>query len=480
MPGHVAIVHGWSDSSSSFRDLRDFLVGHDYDVHQIWLGDYVSTDDDVRVEDVAKRMNVVVETMMDDGQLPSSFDLIVHSTGALVAREWMWRLHAAGKPIPVKRFLMLAPANFGSRLAGLGKSMIGRITKGWNNWFQTGTQMLNALELASEYQWDLARRDLLDADGEGTGPYGAGKVWPFTIVGTSGYTSFLRGIANEDGADGTVRAAAANLNAIGMTVDFAANPLNPEQPEVRIWHRRSGLAFPFRVLADRNHTTIHEPQDPSDAAPEVSDQLGKAILEALGCETDQSYQEINDAWLLRNEEVAGLADPTLALKPVFPKNAPGRETFNQHFQFVAFVRDDHGRPVDDYFLEFFGPDEPGTHETVIFQREVLADVHVNSLAKSRRCLYVDRTDLFRRYYQSISDPSKRAVAFSISAAAIGPNVRYFDKQREGAKASLVVHTENEDARAQLGGERLRRNTTHLVEIIIPRQPIDRVFRFSPP
>ena len=50
MPSQIAIVHGWSDSSKSFRDLRDFLAANGFQVRQIWLGDYISMDDDVRVE----------------------------------------------------------------------------------------------------------------------------------------------------------------------------------------------------------------------------------------------------------------------------------------------------------------------------------------------------------------------------------------------------------------------------------------------
>ena len=32
MAAQVAIIHGWSDTSKSFHDLRDFLVANGYDV----------------------------------------------------------------------------------------------------------------------------------------------------------------------------------------------------------------------------------------------------------------------------------------------------------------------------------------------------------------------------------------------------------------------------------------------------------------
>ena len=255
MPAQVAIVHGWSDTSQSFHDLRDFLVGSGYEATEIWLTDYVSMADEVRIEDVAKRMHAVINGALSEGRLTKPFDLIVHSTGGLVAREWLSRYYPDGQGAPVKRLLMLAPANFGSKLASLGKSMLGRVLKGWDNWLQTGTEMLEALDLASAYQWDLARRDLLDAGGGGATPYGTDRVWPFVIAGTRGYQDGLHEIVNENGSDGTVRPAAANLNAIGMTVDFSQSG----PPKVSGWRWRADTRFPFVVLPDRNHTAVHQP-----------------------------------------------------------------------------------------------------------------------------------------------------------------------------------------------------------------------------
>ncbi len=61
---------------------------------------------------------------------------------------------------------MLAPANFGSALAHKGRSMLGRVFKGWKTGFETGEEMLYALELASPFQWDLAQADLFVPEGK--------------------------------------------------------------------------------------------------------------------------------------------------------------------------------------------------------------------------------------------------------------------------------------------------------------------------
>ena len=110
---------------------------------------------------------------------------------------------------------------------------------------------------------------------------------------------------------------------------------------------------------------------------------------------------------------------------------------------------------------------------MVFHRDVLDDVHTNGAEPSRRCLLVDRSDLEARFYVN----GRTKVAMSISAAPIGANVHYFDSTAEGAKGQLVVHAMDELAREELPG-RLRRNRTHLVEIVIPRRPTDGVFRLT--
>jgi hypothetical protein len=475
LPGQVAIVHGWSDSSTSFQDLRAFLVSQGYELKQIQLTDYISLEDDVRIGDVVKRMQDVVQAALANGQLTAPFDMIVHSTGGLVAREWLARYYPDGVGAPIKRLIMLAPANFGSRLASLGKSLIGRVAKGWNNWLATGAEMLTALELASAYQWNLARRDLFDVSGTASGPYGLKKIWPFVIVGSRPYSSGLRQIVNENGSDGTVRPAAANLNAIGLTIDFAKNPGNPL---VTAWRQRADTRFPFAILPDRDHFSIHEPATASGASEELSDRLGTLILNALHCQSEEEYSKLARDWDEISESTYALSISETALANAFPADRPASETLHQYMQVVVFVRDDQGYPVKDYFMEFFSPDEPGSDEAVYFHQNVLDEVHVNGAEASRRCLFVDHTDLMLSYYPQISDPDKQVVAVSLTAADIGPNVHYFDSAHVGAKGSLVVHKAANDRREVVGVACLWRNTTHLVEIVIPRQPVDKVFGLS--
>jgi pimeloyl-ACP methyl ester carboxylesterase len=458
MPRQVVIVHGWSDNSASFEPLAGFLKSQGYDPVPVWLGDYISLDDDVNIPDVAKRMQAVFEDLWTGGKLERNFDLIVHSTGGLVAREWLtaYYLHDPAT-IPVRRLVMLAPANYGSRLASMGQSMLGRVVKGWNNWFHTGTQMLDALELASPYQWALAQRDIFaEHDTDGRSIYGADCVLPFVITGSHPYDSMLRQIVNEDGSDGTVRVPAANLNARGATLDFCGAG---EQPVFTPWKRRCDAEFPLAVLPCRTHASIIDPAGGDIAAetPAQKAQLGALILEALACRDWNEYGAIQKKWFQISEDTAGLA-------------SDGR--YHQYCQLNVFVVDDHGAPVKDYFLEFTAPDyQTSDTATVYFHKSVIEDVHTNAINPASRCLYLDRTDLQNGYYPQIPAGLEKIVTISLSANAPGKNVQYFSDRILGAKGEFKLHSL--DAVAERW---LKRNTTHFIRIVIPRLPLEQVFR----
>ncbi len=476
MPEQVAILHGWSDDSKSFRPLARFLEENGYEAVPLWLGDYISMSDEVRIEDVAKRMQEVIEAKKREG-LGNTFDLIVHSTGGLVARSWISTYYPDGAGCPVKRLLMLAPANFGSRLATAGKSLLGRVFKGWGHGFQTGREMLTALELASPFQWDLAQRDLFvpEVHDGAPSPYGEDGVWPFVIVGSHPYPSGPRTLVNENGSDGTVRVAAANLNVRGITIDFTRDVADPDfsRPWPTLHAPDSG--FPLAVLPDRDHGTIILP-DTNELDYEGPDafSLPTLLLEALRCEDRGAYEDIRKMWFDVSEDTArlGSADNAGELRARFPRRQPDPEFFHQYVQVVVRVVDDHGTPVDDYFIEFFGRRERRSDEALYFHSQVLENVHPKSQVATR-CLFIDRTDLMDTFYGLIGDDHPKELHATISAARPGPHVRYFAEEGVSAEGSLVIHRHAEE-----DGRWLKRNSTHFVKIIIPRVPADEVFTLT--
>lgn len=474
MARQVLIIHGWSDTSKSFRPLARFLAQHGYVPRIIWLGDYLSREDDLRVEDVAIRMGEVIDELQAQGDLDPSFDVIVHSTGGLVARAWLttWYRDNAAR-CPMKRLIMLAPANYGSKLAATGKSLLGRVVKGYDNWFQTGQGILDDLELASPYQWELAQRDILMAPGSGTDTYyGDGMVWPFVVVGTHPYASALRQIVNEDGSDGTVRVCAANLNARGVTIDFTQS--NPASV-FSVWGSRLMCDVPLAVLPTRTHGSIIDPEREDRSNQEKitetsveKELLGQLILEALACPDFATYQQIQAKW---DQDVT---EPT-ARRMQSPPDGAEADYFHQYMQMNAYVVDNHGQPVPDYFLEFFSSTSKRNDEANVYLHgNVIEDVKKNSTREGLRNLYFDRTDLFETYYkEKLPTGSPRELYMSISAASPGKNVAYFEREKEGAEQWVTVHLEGTQTQRWL-----RRNTTHFVKIIIPRRPASNVFTLT--
>ena len=457
MARQVLIIHGWSDHSSSFVPLADFLTKNGFEARILWLADYISEDADVRVEDVARRMNTVIGDMIRSETLDKSFDVIVHSTGGLVARAWLTGWYSSDpRACPMKRLIMLAPANYGSKLAATGKSFLGRILKGYDNWFHTGQSMLNDLELSSSLQWELVQRDVLQAPGgDATRYYGANLVWPFVIVGTHPYASLLRQIVNENGADGTVRVCAANLNARGVTIDF-----RDPNPVITPWQTRLECDVPLAVLPTRTHGSIVDPDRVSNAediseTPDEKAQLGRLILQALSCKDFGEYQNIQKEWDALTEVTASRYKNPQEKQPDF---------YHQYMQGDFSVVDDQGLWVNDYILEFFSGTDPTYDKANVYMHgKVIEDVVKNSQNAALRTVYFDRTDLVDGYYAQLPPGAVPTLFLSISAAAPGKNISYFRDITQGAPGQVPLHLEDDAAKRWL-----RRNTTHFIRLIIPR------------
>jgi len=473
----VVILHGWSDTSDSFVPLSGFLKNNGYQAVNLFLGDYISMDDDVSIDDAAKAMEAAVKRKLTNGELRFPFDLIVHSTGGLVSRAWLSTYYTGVAPdvMPVQRLIMIAPANFGSRLATVGQTIIGRIAKGWGHGFHTGKLMLDGLELGSPFQWHLAANDLfaLDAGKSGT-IYGEALVWPFILVGSMPYQSGLRQMVNENGCDGTVRVAAANLNAYGATLDFTKGDVptvlgmsvhnNAEaiaQAALIPWSHRyaEAIEFPLVVLPHRDHASITDPTIAGDneSLQEQADFQG-FLLGALACPTFNAYQTLQQGWRSYSDHVQAAQSAD--------------EDHHMHMQLNVRVVDEYQHPVSDYMIEFLAPNyEQNTDLTGMFHDKVIKDVHRCQQDAAIRTIYMDRQRMFALFYSAIGQMQPKELRLSISASAPGENVKYF-VDAFGAKGEFVVHSEQEADRW------LRRNATHFLRIIIPRVPADAVFRLK--
>jgi len=431
----LIILHGWSDTSASFRPLAAWLRSRGYSVVPIHLGDYLSMNDEITLPDLGFAFRRALEA---NGipQAPHSFDLVVHSTGGLVAREYLRQVcRGAPQRTPIEHLLMLAPANFGSPLAKMGKSALGRLLKGWDwdHLGETGQAVLDALELASPYSWQLALDDLFAADNALFDP---AHTRVTVLTGTAAYDNLRRAV-HENGSDGTVRVSTANLNASLLKVDFSV----PTEAA----HRFEGINCPPLAFAvfDRNHSSIHDPADRRQAGL-----WGEAVERALSV------------------SAAGYAAHVRACQRITDQTyAEGGASARYHrFQHVVFhVHDQYGQPVEDYFVEFYQQEDDARDRVFAkIHGEILEKVTTCSVNKAFRSFLFDVDDLERFLARS----GRGRVEMSISAAAVSRRIVY-----RNPVGGVPVFTSGKNPF-------LRPNAPVLVDITLHRDPQPEVFTLT--
>lgn len=360
----LVIMHGWSDAGASLVPLAQFLrskLGRPAQL--ISLADYVSMDDAVTFRDLVHAL----DRAWDRHGLPRSprsADVVVHSAGALIIRDWM-SSHFPPDAVPIHHLVMLAPANFGSPLAHKGASFIGRVIKGFTNdkMFHVGAALLGGLELASPYTWALATRDCFDVDRY----FGAGRVLATVLVGNTGFTG-IAAAANSEGSDGVVRCSTANLNSAMLHADFTT----PHEPRYSM-QRATGEAA-FAVLDGENHSSIALKQ----AGGFKSDRTADFIVRSL---------RVSDAEFF--DWCSELAAHTAGVMHSV-RHDPMRHGYQNT---VVYVHDQHGEPVHDYFLEFYLEHDDRDRFAELFHRRAIRSVHINRGVRAIRSVLIDCTTL---------------------------------------------------------------------------------------
>ncbi len=441
MAKHIVIVHGWSDEGKSFKNMASNIAQwSEKPPVVINIADWISLQDKVTYADIAVAMQrawLKLKLPTD----PRSVDVVTHSTGALVVRDWMTRFYRSDS-VPIHRFVMLAPANFGSPLAHKGRSFIGRVVKGWNKFLgQTGTEILKGLELGSPYTVNLAKKDLFSNETW----YGSGKILATVLVGNVGYDG-VEAIANEDGSDGTVRISTANLNCALLQL-----PLDSNQKATDGWKLlKSKGEIAFGIIDQENHSTIvlknGGPKNP---------QTLSLIQRALTVE-DQAFVVSNGSFSWQTEIRAG--------DPFVVDRSPS------YMNLVAHTSDNLGQDVSDYFLQIYRKINTDRKFEKEIYENVFRSVHAYEDNTAYRSLYIsvkDLMDIIGRYtidtlYLSITaqpvfDPPQNPVGYrSISAS-------YADGLPISKKEIPTFFTAHQ---------------TLIAEVIIERQINDAVFDFK--
>lgn len=379
----IVMIHGWSAVSEELEPLATLLRARlKRRTLIIRLGDYLSMEDEVRFDDLVSAM----DRAWDAESLPrtkGSVDAVVHSTGGLIIRDWLDRTFDP-EDSPIGNLVMLAPANFGSPLAHKGRSFIARAFKGFvakkpkGRPFETGTQVLRGLELASPYTWNLAARDRF---GEGGRRYEPGNVLCTVLVGNTGYRG-ISSIANEEGSDGTVRVSTANLNCLRVTAKFPAHPEDPDVGHDVVWDNveESSGSTAFGVLDRHDHSSIKLSHVQKRSPRTARDRSAlEDIVEGLTVR-DEEFDEWRRRLELRND----------ALLPNSPRSNSHKHGFQNT---VVRVEDQYGVGVEDFLLEFYEKDDESGKVAEWFHRSAIRKVHRFQDDHSYRSVYVDCTRL---------------------------------------------------------------------------------------
>lgn len=362
----VVLIHGYSDDAQAFKSWERILEQRGYDVALVRACSYRSLTNEVTIKDIAEGFDRALRTQAGLSA-DEPFDAIVHSTGMLVIRAWLTAYE--GRRDRLKHLIGLAPATFGSPLAHKGRSWLGALFKGNRHlgpdFMEAGDRVLDGLELASRFSWDLAHLDLL---GDQTF-YGPTRRTPFVFIfcGNESYGG-VRQLVDEPGTDGTVRWAACPLNTRKILIDLTQDPAASARKRVSVadWKNTD---IPLIPIEGKNHGTIL-----ADPGEELAELVDNALEVA-------SAAEFN-AWI---------ADATASTSATL-------KSMDEWQQFVVRVVDERGDPVPDYNIQLFTrTDRQG--ERGIKQFDV--DVHTYKGDSSLRCFHVKLTQLDYRKLKNL-------------------------------------------------------------------------------
>lgn len=448
----VVFIHGWSvTNTDTYGCLPGALAknspsGAEIKVEHLYLGKYVSFADEVNLDDIARGMqNAVNAEILPKLAQGERFACITHSTGGPVVRKWIdiffkGQLHKC----PLQHLVMLAPANHGSALAQLGKGRLSRM-KFFAEGVQPGTGVLDWLELGSDQSWELNLSWLdyacLDAG-----------LYSFVLTGQTIDRSLydnLNSYTDEEGSDGVVRAAAANMN-------YGLIRLSQQDSRFKLAKEGQTEKFAFGVLPGRSHSgkrmgIMRSVQSGDDAThPTV-----RWVLRCLAINSATSYKRLI-------KELSDLTDQTQQSE----REVRTKELFlferkfviHRYCMFVFRIIDDRNNSLVDYDVIFTaGPDYDENHLPPGF----FVDRQRNQLNRGKLTYYIDY-DVMADWFAKPELEGK--FGFKITARPSSGYSFYTVAEHRGTFSSLKRYFEP--------------NQTLMVEIQLKRHVMEGVFRLA--
>jgi pimeloyl-ACP methyl ester carboxylesterase len=456
MADTLLIVHGYSDGSSSFTALGDFLKEHDcYKADKIFYLNYSSMDDEADFLDFADKLDADFRSRF----MGQRIDVVCHSTGSLVVRAWLAlhakrnRLRGTTEDCPVDRMFCFAPANFGSDLAGLGQSFLGKFRSTFFNshsnkkdFLESGKQVLRGLEPASPFQWRLSFEHDLHGEDSYFNPKRPAeqRCYPFVFAAANAYGGLEGALVKQrslPGTDGTVRISGTSLNTRACTLDFRQSG-----PELSWWVDEKYSNIPFAMFAGFNHGSLIDPDTPLFTGHHGP---GTLLLETI-----RRYPRN----LAEYEALAQTFDAISELN--LGELEDERKDLYQQFFFR--VRDDVDNLVDDFVIDFHVINKKdgsfNADLTEKFDADFKSEIYIHSASRAHRIFKVNCKNLAAFDDELTATDAK--LMLEIQGSSGLPDVRY--------EVSTFVAYDPEAALPIGTPDLLYPNTTTMVDVVLNR------------
>ncbi len=459
----LVFVHGWSVSNTTtYGQMPQQLqqqaatAGVPLTLANIWLSEYVSFDDAVTMGDIVRAFD---HALRDLHLTDASFACVTHSTGGPVVREWLRAQRdkpGSYSTIKLSHLVMLAPANFGSALAQLGKGVLGRL-KSWFDGIQPGQRILDWLELGSAESLSLNLDHI-----HGSDPV-ASDHYLFVLIGDRpdrALYDHLNSYTGEDGSDGVVRIAAANLNARHAVLTIPGNPAAGTVDTLSL-NLQQGPRSAFKLIADASHSGSAHGILQSAATPTID-----AILRCLKVHTTADYTGLCTAF---DNENAQRDANKVELDPAGPFS-PRVHIHDPRSMLIVRLADEAGEPLTGAgFLFTAGPQASPD----MMPDDFMIDRQANSKSRTTITLFLNHTLLAGDV--RVPDPTntrKTLRAPVPSHRPYGANVQPTDL------AGLVHHALAKTAAGDDLFSMLGPHQTTVLDVVLPRKIHEGVFRLT--
>jgi hypothetical protein len=420
----VVFIHGYNvTSTKTYGVLPLRLKKAGYKIRNVYLGKYVTLDDDLTMADLVRALQAALEDLYGSKFKSAKFSCVTHSTGGLVVRSWINTYYSdAVSQNPIQHLIMLAPPSHGSRLAELGKSRLSRLRSLVG--IEPGLKILDSLELGSSFQWDLDTSWMKKKFHKSssffpvvlTGQWIDKKLWDVLVPATY-----------EHGSDGVVRVASANIN----TQRVLVQPDGSSKTE-------SLEGVPFLILPKISHTG--EKSGIMTSVPEKGDHPTlSAILQILEVENRNDYEALEADFSARTRN--------LQQTELYYDGSPAW----RYSQLVFRVTDQLGHTMDDYAIELVDGHLRGDQLPVGF----FGDKHKNDVHNEYFVFYLN--------YDKLSEVKGGRFGFKIRTAPDSPLIDYQE----------LIYLDKSFSESVL-----KPNQTTTIDVVLKRRINKNVFRLT--